>query len=106
MINIDKLGLLGFLNFQINLDWERSKKRWFFAEFQVIPGGEFLAPSLGPGHSGVEYDGSMYIFAGYDGNYRTKSATCGVVAPAWLIASSELIGFLQHPISITTQVLI
>ncbi|CAE7195093.1 Lztr1 [Symbiodinium necroappetens] len=22
-------------------------------------------------HSGVEYDGSMYIFAGYDGNYRS-----------------------------------
>ena len=30
----------------------------------------FIGSVLDRGHSGVEYDGSMYIFAGYDGNYR------------------------------------
>jgi len=29
------------------------------------------APTPRHSHSGVEYDGSMYIFAGYDGNYRS-----------------------------------
>lgn len=36
-------------------------------------------------HSGVEYDGSMYIFAGYDGNYRSDFHRYNFAQRKWSI---------------------
>lgn len=36
-------------------------------------------------HSGIEYDGSMYIFAGYDGNYRSDFHRFCFVQRKWSI---------------------
>jgi len=38
-------------------------------------------------HSGVEYDGSMYIFAGYDGNYRSDFHRFSFSQKKWSIVA-------------------
>ena len=57
------------------LFWPLEDQVWLRERIIFTPwhGGFSAQPScnMSKGHSGVEYDGSMYIFAGYDGNYRT-----------------------------------
>lgn len=50
---------------------------WLFSHSPSTPRRPLQVSYFSPlsqGHSGVEYDGSMYIFAGYDGNYRTAAS--------------------------------
>jgi len=55
-------------NNRVNDFWQYDPEQ---ETWSVVDAGLGQPPTPRHSHSGVEYDGSMYIFAGYDGNYRS-----------------------------------
>lgn len=53
---------------RVNDFWQYDTQLEEWSVVDSLPG---QAPTPRHSHSGVEYDGSMYIFGGYDGNYRS-----------------------------------
>ncbi|CAL1129025.1 unnamed protein product [Cladocopium goreaui] len=55
-------------NNRVNDFWQYDTEH---EAWQMVDAALGNPPTPRHSHSGVEYDGSMYIFAGYDGNYRS-----------------------------------
>mmetsp|Transcript_29585 Transcript_29585/g.62882 ORF Transcript_29585/g.62882 Transcript_29585/m.62882 type:complete len:512 (+) Transcript_29585:125-1660(+) len=69
-------------NNRVNDFWQYDTEHEVWS---VVDAALGTPPTPRHSHSGVEYDGSMYVFAGYDGNYRSDFHRYNFQARKWSI---------------------
>jgi len=69
-------------NNRINDFWQYDTEHEAWA---LVDGTVGQPPTPRHSHSGIEHDGSMYIFAGYDGNYRSDFHRFNFLQRKWSI---------------------
>lgn len=71
-------------NNRVNDFWQYDTSHEVWSIVEALHGNP---PTPRHSHSGVDYDGSMYIFAGYDGNYRSDFHRYNFALQKWSIVS-------------------
>lgn len=69
-------------NNRVNDFWQFDTEHEAWLMVDAVTG---QCPTPRHSHSGVEYDGSMYIFGGYDGSYRSDFYQYNFMQRKWLI---------------------